>query len=122
MTILTKGVRSLLKSMPKMTGKDALPDKSLKNIKVDDYFALNQNSGKQFIVKSKFREKGKSKVEIAPVEDYNNSRVVNADKKVFTDDVSENLDDYKSVAKEMSSIAGQTITPQLAKSAVKKFF
>jgi hypothetical protein len=118
MTILTKGVRSLLKSMPKMTGKDALPDKSLKNIKVDDYFALNQNSGKQFIVKSKFREKGKSKVEIAPVEDYNNSRVVNADKKVFYNN---NVlpDQYEDIAEQLTDMLGKKISPSKAKSMVK---
>tara|TARA_R100000742_G_C4204426_1_gene32597 strand:+ start:87 stop:581 length:495 start_codon:yes stop_codon:yes gene_type:complete len=118
MTILTKGVRSLLKSIPKMTGKDALPDKTLKNIKVDDYFALNQNSGKQFIVKSKFREKGKSKVEIAPVDDYNNSRVVNADKKVFYNN---NVlpDQYEDIAEELTEMLGKKISPSKAKTMVK---
>ena len=118
MTILTKGVRSLLKSIPKMTGKNALPDKSLKNIKVDDYFALNQNSGKQFIVKSKFREKGKSKVEIAPVNDYNNSRVVNADKKVFYNN---NVlpDQYEEVAEQLTDMLGKKINPSKAKTMIK---
>lgn len=97
------------------------PNQKLSELKVGSFFEQGKNR-KEFIVQSKFKEDGKRKIEIAPAEDVNNSRIVSADRKVFTDNVSENLDDYKSVAKEMSSIAGQTITPQQAKSAVKKFF